>query len=174
MPPRPDAPRDAVNARHDAGERPGSAERPAPVAPAAAARRTRAQQAGDRAEDDVAKALVTAGWLLLGRRVRVGRAELDLVAVDPGPPSALVIVEVRWRASRAFGLPEETLDTRKVGRLRRATAVLAAGGALPDGSQLPALPTRIDLVAVEPGRAGGLRARHHRAIGGGGRSRTLW
>ena len=55
---------------------------------------------------------------VLGRRIRVGRLELDLVAVDPRPPPALVIVEVRWRRSRAFGLPEETVDGRKMARLR--------------------------------------------------------
>ena len=46
--------------------------------------RTLAQRAGDVAEDDVAARLAAQGWWLLGRRVRAGRSELDLVAVDPG------------------------------------------------------------------------------------------
>jgi hypothetical protein len=50
--------------------------------------RTPAQRAGDAAEDAVAVALATSGWRILGRRVRVGRLELDIVAVDPGPPPA--------------------------------------------------------------------------------------
>jgi putative endonuclease len=129
--------------------------------------RTAAQRAGDAAEDAVAAALAAAGWQVLGRRVRVGRRELDLVAVDPRPPAALVIIEVRWRRSRAFGLPEETVDGRKIGRLRQAAAALVCAGALPDGTTLPGLPVRLDVVAVEPGSAGRLRARHHRGVGGG-------
>ena len=76
-------------------------------------RRTAAQQAGDAAETLVATRLAAAGWTVLARNVHVGRHELDLVAIDPGPPAALVIVEVRWRADRGFGLPEETVAHRK-------------------------------------------------------------
>jgi len=142
-------------------------------APATA--RTPAQRAGDRAEEAVARALAAAGWRVLGRRVRVGRLELDIVALDPGPPPALAVVEVRWRRSRAFGLPEETIDHRKLGRLRRGAAELASRGTLADGSRLPALPLRLDLVAVEPAAtAGRLRLRHHRGIGEAGDRGPLW
>jgi len=138
-------------------------------------RRTPAQRAGDRAEDAVARALAAAGWRILGRRVRVGRLELDIVAVDPGPPPALAVVEVRWRRSRAFGLPEETAGRRKVGRLRRGAAGLATRGTLADGSRLPALPLRVDLVAVEPAAAAGrLRLRLHRGIDQAGDGGPLW
>jgi putative endonuclease len=127
--------------------------------------RTRQQQAGDDAESAVALALVADGWAILGRHVRVGRGELDLVAIDPGPPASLVVVEVRWRRDRGFGLPEETFDARKRAHLRRAVARLVAVGVLPDGSPLPALPVRVDLVAVEPPRRpdGPPRLRHHRS-----------
>src|SRR5664280_3592510 len=129
--------------------------------------RTPSQRAGDAAEDAVAARLVAGGWAVLGRRVRAGRSELDLVAVDPGPPPALVVVEVRWRRSRAFGLPEATVDRRKLGHLRAGVGRLADAGQLPDGRRLPNLPVRLDLVVVEPppapGRPG--RVRHHRGIG---------
>lgn len=120
--------------------------------------RTDAQQFGDAAEQLVADRLVAAGWFILGRNVRVGRHELDLIAIDPGPPSALVAVEVRWRSDRAFGLPEETVDARKRIRVRAAAYGLLERGVLPDGSSLPHLPLRFDLVVVEPGD----RIRHHR------------
>lgn len=137
--------------------------------------RTSAQRAGDAAEDAVAAALATAGWQILGRRMRVGRLELDIVGVDPGPPAALVVVEVRWRRSRAFGLPEETADRRKLARLRRGAGGLAARGSLPDGSPLPSLPLRLDLVAVEPAATPGrLRLRHHRGIGEAGDAGAVW
>jgi putative endonuclease len=120
--------------------------------------RTAAQRAGDAAETLVAERLTAAGWTVLARNVHVGRHEIDLVAVDPGPPAALVIVEVRWRADRDHGLPEETVDHRKRIRVRAAAYGLLERGALPDGSPVPRLPLRFDLVAVEPGD----RIRHHR------------
>jgi putative endonuclease len=120
--------------------------------------RTDAQRSGDAAEALVAQRLSAAGWTILARNVHVGRHELDLVAVDPGPPRALVAVEVRWRAGRDFGLPEETVDHRKRARIRAAAYGLLDRGSLPDGSHLPHLPLRFDLVVVEPGN----RVRHHR------------
>jgi putative endonuclease len=126
--------------------------------------RTPAQRAGDTAEALVAARLVSAGWTILARNVRVGRHEIDLVAVDPGPPPALVIVEVRWRARRDFGLPEETVDHRKRRRVREAAYGLLDRGELADGAPLPHLPLRFDLVVVEPGSdEGELRIRHHRS-----------
>jgi putative endonuclease len=122
------------------------------------AMRTAAQRAGDDAEQRVAAHLVGLGWQVLATHVRVGRAELDLVATDPGPPAALVIVEVRWRARRDYGLPEETVDGRKRARLHRAGYQLRDLGQLPNGAAVPPLALRFDLVVVEPGD----RIRHHR------------
>ncbi len=113
--------------------------------------RTTAQQAGDAAEALVATRLTAVGWTVLARNVHVGRHELDLVAIDPGPPATLVVVEVRWRAGRDFGLPEETVDHRKRVRVRAAAYGLLERGTLPDGSPVPRLPLRFDVVAVEPG-----------------------
>src|SRR6187551_2501854 len=98
--------------------------------------RTDAQRLGDAAEALVAARLVAAGWTILGRDVHVGRYELDLVAVDPGPPPALVVIEVRWRARRDFGLAEETVDWRKRAKLHRAAFALREAGQLPDGASL--------------------------------------
>lgn len=120
--------------------------------------RTAAQHAGDAAEAFVAARLTDAGWTILARNVHVGRREIDLVATDPGPPPTLVIVEVRWRSRRDYGLGEETVDHRKRRRLREAAYALL------DGGPWPHLPLRFDLVVVEPGDRGGEpRLRHHRA-----------
>lgn len=129
--------------------------------------RAASREAGRAAEQLVAERLTAAGWTILGRRVRAGRAELDLVAVDPGPPVELVVVEVRWRGRRDFGLPDETLDWRKLGHLHRGLGRLLADGRLPDGHVLPDFPPRIDLVAVEPPAAVGRLepVRHHRGVG---------
>ena len=128
-------------------------------------RRTRAQALGGQAEDLVAAGLTASGWSILARNVHIGRHELDLVAVDPGPPRALVVVEVRWRADRSFGLPEETVDHAKRTRVRAAAYGLLDRGSLPDGGIVPRLPLRFDLVVVEPPKRGqdAPRVRHHRS-----------
>ena len=127
--------------------------------------RTEQQRLGDAGEDAVATHLVALGWQILARNLHVGRGEIDLLAVDPGPPRQLVVVEVRWRARRDFGLPEETVTWRKQRGLRRAFGRLVEAGRLPDGGRLPALPIRIDVIAVEPGVGADVphRIRHHRS-----------
>jgi putative endonuclease len=124
-------------------------------------------RAGRSAEDNVATRLAASGWTVVARNVRAGHGELDIVAVDPGPPRMLVIVEVRWRRRRDFGLPEETFGWRKRARLMRTIGRFLAAGALPDGRPIPRLPLRVDLVVVEPplaDTAARPRIRHHRSV----------
>jgi Holliday junction resolvase-like predicted endonuclease len=127
---------------------------------------TVAQAHGERAEDLVDAHLRALGWTILARRLRVGRLELDLVGLDPGPPARLVVIEVRWRARRDHGLAEETVDATKRSRLRVAAGLLVGRGRLPDGQRLPRLPLAIDLVTVEPPIRTGeaARIRHHRDV----------
>ncbi len=119
--------------------------------------RTVAQRIGFDAERAVAEDLRARGWMILGRNVRVGRAEIDILAVDPAG-SAVVAVEVRWRRRRDYGLPEETVSREKLARLR--AALLALRHAEPGRLPLPHLPVRVDIVAIEPGG----RMRHHRGV----------
>jgi Holliday junction resolvase-like predicted endonuclease len=121
--------------------------------------RTDRQQSGDNAEQLVAERLAARGWIILARNVHAGRSELDIVAVDPGPPARLVVVEVRWRASRSFGLAEETVDHRKQALLRRGVGQLLEAGKLPDGTALPHLPISVDMAVVEPNATGRPSAR---------------
>lgn len=125
--------------------------------------RTESQETGDGAERLVAERLIAAGWRILGMNIHVGRAELDIVAVDQKPPARLVVVEVRTRGTRDFGVPEETVDASKRLRIRRAAQSLREQGVLADGTPVPPLPLRIDLVVVEPPRdpGGPVRVRHH-------------
>ena len=133
-------------------------------------RSTPAQLAGDDAEDEVCARLVAGGWEVLARNLRLGRSEVDVLAVDPGPPRELVVLEVRRRARRDFGLAEETLGHAKRRAMRRAVGLLLERGALPDGRSLPRLPLRVDLVAMDTDAGGRRSVRHHRGIrlGGGG------
>jgi Holliday junction resolvase-like predicted endonuclease len=124
--------------------------------------RTDRQKAGDAAECLVAERLTARGWRILARNVHAGRSELDIVAVDPGPPARLVVVEVRWRRSREFGLAEETFDYRKRAHLRAGVARLLERGQLPDGAKLPRLPISLDLAVAEPGEGVAPRVRLYR------------
>jgi putative endonuclease len=128
-------------------------------------RSTEAQRIGDAAERLVGNQLEAQGWTVLARNVRIGRDEVDLLAVDPGPPRALVVVEVRRRNRRDFGFAEETLDYRKRTALRRAVGTLLERATLPGGTPLPHLPMRVDLVALDVDGDGRQSIRHHRGIG---------
>ena len=104
---------------------------------------------GDAAEQAVAARLVRQGWSILGSSVHIGRDELDLIAVEPGDPPTLVFVEVRSHSVSRFGAPEESVGADKVARLYRATMELLRRGRLPDGTALPRLGWRVDLIAVQ-------------------------
>ena len=84
----------------------------------------------------------------MARNIRVGRGELDIIAIDPGPAPTLVFVEVRSASGTGFGAPVESVDARKVARLYRAASALVRAGRLPDGRALPANSWRVDLVTL--------------------------
>lgn len=113
------------------------------------------QRRGSAAEDRAAEYLTGLGWRIVDRNVRVGvRDEVDILAVDPGPPAELVCVEVRSAASDSFGSPEERVNRAKVGHLYRAMHRLAGYGGLP---------RRVDLVVVDR-RGSALSIRHLRRV----------
>lgn len=114
---------------------------------------------GQAAEDAVAAWLSRAGWRIVARRLRSRHGgEVDLVAIDPG--DVLVAIEVRARSGGRAGSAFETVDGRRVGRLRRTLVEHAREtGGLHSG-------LRVDLVAVEPdGEAGRWRLRRLAGIG---------
>ncbi len=64
------------------------------------------------------------GWSVLERNWRCRYGEIDLIAndnVDSDP--TLVVVEVKTRASRAFGDPAQAVTADKLLRLRRLTRI---------------------------------------------------
>ena len=133
------------------------------------ARSTLRRAHGDIGEAIAAGYLVEAGWRVLGRQVVVARDEVDIVALDPGPSPNLVIVEVRSRATDRFGPPEASVDRAKLLRCFRALGALRRAGSLPDGTPLPHVPWRVDLVAVDldptwGSGVGGPRLRHLRGV----------
>ena len=75
---------------------------------------TERQARGARAEELARAHLERAGLKLLGRNYRCPQGEIDLVMADG---DTLVFVEVRFRASAAFGSAAETVDARKRARV---------------------------------------------------------
>ena len=106
---------------------------------------------GAEGEARAARFLAARGYRIVGRNVRAGGVELDLVATR-GP--VVAFVEVKTRRSRAAGAPEEAVDARKRERLARgALAWLAANGR-------PWHRARFDVIACEWSPEDGWSLRH--------------
>ncbi len=82
-----------------------------------ATKRNDRKRLGDRAESLVCDYLRARGFRILGRNVRVGAKELDIVARRR---DLLVFCEVRARASDAFVSPLATIGCRKIQNIREA------------------------------------------------------
>jgi len=103
------------------------------------------RERGVRGETLAADLLTQRGWAIVGRNVRCGGGEIDLVARQG---EEYVFVEVRTRRRGGLATPEESVDPRKQARLRRAAeAYMGQNGKLDH-------PWRIDVVAVELDPAG--------------------
>lgn len=77
----------------------------------------RSQDLGRQAEDAAAQWLQTQGWQVLARNVRVGHAEIDIVARCQ---DIIAVVEVRLRGPTSWAGPLDSVDARKRELLRQA------------------------------------------------------
>lgn len=111
---------------------------------------------GLRAEAAVADWLESGGWRVLARRWRVPEGELDLVCLDPG--RILVAIEVRARRTERRGSGLESVDRRRVGRLRLALYRYAAQ------SDARHAGLRLDVVTVTPQPDGRWRLMRHPTV----------
>jgi putative endonuclease len=89
-----------------------SSRRPVPV--------RASKKLGDDAEALIASHLASQGFAILGRNVRVGRLEIDLIARRG---STVIFVEVRARSNDRIAAPFESIDRMKIARVRRAAAL---------------------------------------------------
>jgi putative endonuclease len=71
---------------------------------------------GASGEEAAARYIERLGWRVVARNVRVGRGELDIVAIDG---DELVIVEVRSRRIGLISPAETTVGPMKLGRVIR-------------------------------------------------------
>lgn len=75
------------------------------------------KQVGDLGERIAELFLRLKGYGILGRNVRYARREIDLLAYRD---SKLIAVEVKLRRSADYGLAAESIDQRKLARIRVA------------------------------------------------------
>jgi putative endonuclease len=114
---------------------------------------------GRRGEDAVARWLAASGWTVLARRWRCAAGELDLVVRDPA--GTLVAVEVKVRTTARAGSGAESVDHRRLARLRAALSEFAR-----HAPAAPAVGLRIDLVTLSPAADGRWRLRRLPSVDG--------
>ena len=71
---------------------------------------------GVKGEEEAARFLTRCGYAILEKNVRTRVGEIDLVAKEG---KTLVFVEVKTRAGHGFGLPQESVDAKKIRKLRQ-------------------------------------------------------
>ncbi len=113
------------------------------MAAASRAYRQSAGAKGKRAEDLAYESLLVAGYVVLGRNVRIGHLEVDLIAQKG---DLVVIAEVRTRGGRSFESASSSVSRTKREALLRAARALWRGR-FSKIRQIQRL--RIDIAAVD-------------------------
>ena len=93
---------------------------------------------GKSGEDAALEYLQKKGYFLIGRNVKLFCGEIDLLMKDK---KALVVVEVKTKSNRLFGLPQEEVDFHKKRKLLQLAKALT--------QKFPDAPIRIDVVAID-------------------------
>lgn len=99
------------------------------------------RELGDIGEAMASAFLLERGYEVIGKQVRVGRGEIDLVAKEG---DEIVFVEVKTRRSAAYGSPEESVTEAKLAQLYRLAQMYV-------GARGYAGPWRIDVIAISLG-----------------------
>jgi putative endonuclease len=74
---------------------------------------------GRKGEEEAARFLEARGWKILGRNVRLGRREVDVIA---SRGQVLAFVEVKSRSGEGYGDPLEAITEKKRREIARAAA----------------------------------------------------
>ena len=112
---------------------------------------------GRRGEDLAARYLESKGLVVLERRYRFNRAEVDLICFHPsadGDGGEIVFVEVKTRSGTGFGRPEEAVTEAKQRQLFRAAE------AFMHERKLEGALARFDVVAILIRHGGRPEIRH--------------
>lgn len=75
---------------------------------------------GNQGEQIAHDFLIKKGYKILEQNWRIGRAEVDLIAMDG---EVMVFIEVKTRSDNYFGEPESAVNQRKMDLLTHAASV---------------------------------------------------
>ena len=79
---------------------------------------------GKWGEDEAAAYLEDEGYIILERDWKIGRGDLDIIALSPDGDT-MVVVEVKTRTEEEYQKPEEAVDKRKMRNLAIAANAYA-------------------------------------------------
>ena len=80
-------------------------------------RMIRNRELGRRGEEQAASYIEEQGYTIIGRNVRLGRYEIDIIAVEA---KVLVFIEVKTRRTYRYGLPCEAVNPIKQQHIKQA------------------------------------------------------
>jgi putative endonuclease len=103
---------------------------------------------GAAGERVAARYIERLGWRIVGRNIRCGGGELDIVAFDG---DELVVVEVRTRRIGKISPSETTVGPRKIATLLKSARRYVENYLCYEGNW------RVDVIAVTVGADGGFR-----------------
>jgi len=95
---------------------------------------------GRMGEEEAVRYLMARGWDIVGRNVRWGRREVDIIA---SRELVLAFVEVKCRRGRAYGHPLEAINRGKRQEIARVAKNWLRGRILPAGTLI-----RFDAISV--------------------------
>ena len=98
---------------------------------------------GSAGEDAACDFLTAKGWQIIGRNVRRGRGEIDIIARKK---QITAFIEVKRRSSTAFGAPAEAVNTEKQRRIAQAAALYMQENGLEDAR------IRFDVIEILAGK----------------------
>ncbi|PKM82801.1 MAG: YraN family protein [Firmicutes bacterium HGW-Firmicutes-14] len=84
---------------------------------------------GSLGEELAAELIMTKGMEIIERNFRCKMGEIDLIARDK---DEMVFIEVKTRTSYTYGYPQESIDRRKVAKLRSVAAYYLSVNRLAD------------------------------------------
>jgi putative endonuclease len=99
------------------------------------------QELGLTGEDQALQYLLSKGYILIGRNLRLFWGEIDILMADPRAKNTLVIVEVKTKSSQDFGLAADMITLKKKRKLQQLAKAL--------WQKFPRKNIRIDVVAID-------------------------
>jgi putative endonuclease len=88
------------------------------------------QELGRLGEDEAVRFLRERGWRILDRNVRIGRREVDVIAMKD---EVLAFIEVKCRTTGKFGHPLEAITPRKRAGVAEVARAWLRRSPLPSG-----------------------------------------